>query len=145
MATKNVQQFFFNPSLLLRLGDPRSGMGKKSGSGINIPDPQHCHFCLMIKGSATVLLTNGSGSGRPKNFRVQRCCTDPGSESVPYKNVPDPQYWFLAQVLLIKALDKVIAFPSRGKGEGKVSAGRLPAVRAKILRRAVRQPGQRQC
>jgi hypothetical protein len=40
MTTKN-----FNPSLLLLFLDPGSGMGKNQdpGSGINIPDPQHCH------------------------------------------------------------------------------------------------------
>jgi hypothetical protein len=64
-----------------------------------------------------------------------KCYGSPAPD--PYQNVPDPQHWFLAHVLLIKALDKVIAFPSRGKGEGEVSPGRLPAVRAKILRRAV--------
>jgi hypothetical protein len=31
---------FLDPGSGLR--DPGSGMGKKSGSGINIPDPQHC-------------------------------------------------------------------------------------------------------
>jgi hypothetical protein len=39
---KGMTKLFFHPSLLLRLLDPGSGMGKKSGSGINIPDPQHC-------------------------------------------------------------------------------------------------------
>jgi hypothetical protein len=29
------------------------------------------YFCLMIKGSGSVPLTNGSGSGRPKCFRVR--------------------------------------------------------------------------
>jgi hypothetical protein len=28
--------------------DPGSGMGKKSGSGINIPDPQHCYILYTI-------------------------------------------------------------------------------------------------
>ncbi len=37
-------KFFFHPSLLLLFLDPGSGMGKNQdpGSGINIPDPQHC-------------------------------------------------------------------------------------------------------
>jgi hypothetical protein len=53
---KAEQQIFVHPSLLLLFSDPGSGMGKnqdpgwvkirirdglKSGSGINIPDPQH--------------------------------------------------------------------------------------------------------
>jgi hypothetical protein len=29
------------------------------------------YFCLMIEGSGSVPLTNGSGSGRPKNIRIQ--------------------------------------------------------------------------
>ncbi len=35
---------FFHPSLWLLFLDPGSGMGKNQdpGSGINIPDPQHC-------------------------------------------------------------------------------------------------------
>ncbi len=35
---------FFHPSLLMLFLDPGSGMGKNQdpGSGINIPDPQHC-------------------------------------------------------------------------------------------------------
>ncbi len=38
------QEIFFHPSLLLLFLDPGSGMGKNQdpGSGINIPDPQHC-------------------------------------------------------------------------------------------------------
>jgi hypothetical protein len=30
------------------------------------------YFCLMIKGSGSVTLTNGSGSKRPKNIRIRR-------------------------------------------------------------------------
>jgi hypothetical protein len=29
------------------------------------------YFCWMIEGSGSVPLTNGSGSGRPKNLRIQ--------------------------------------------------------------------------
>jgi hypothetical protein len=38
------KKFFLPPHVFLGSGirDPGSGMGKKSGSGINIPDPQHC-------------------------------------------------------------------------------------------------------
>ncbi len=38
------QQICFHPSLLLLFLDPGSGMSKNQdpGSGINIPDPQHC-------------------------------------------------------------------------------------------------------
>jgi hypothetical protein len=40
---------FFHPSLLLLFLDPRSGIDKNQdpGSGINIPDPQHCFEVLM--------------------------------------------------------------------------------------------------
>ena len=36
---------FYRPSLLLLFLDPGSGRGKNQdpGSGINIPDPQHCN------------------------------------------------------------------------------------------------------
>jgi hypothetical protein len=39
-----MTKIFFHLSLLLLFLDPGSGMGKKQdpGSGINIPDPQHC-------------------------------------------------------------------------------------------------------
>jgi hypothetical protein len=39
-----MTKFFFSPLSLLLFLDPRSGMGKNPdpGSGINIPDPQHC-------------------------------------------------------------------------------------------------------
>ncbi len=38
------KNFFFHPSLLLLFLDPGSGMDKNQdpGSGIKIPDPQHC-------------------------------------------------------------------------------------------------------
>jgi hypothetical protein len=40
------KKFFFTPlfSTCFWIRDPRSGMGKNQdpGSGINIPDPQHC-------------------------------------------------------------------------------------------------------
>jgi hypothetical protein len=46
---KGMTKNFLHPSLLLRfldpgseIRDPGSGMVKKSGSGMNIPDPQHC-------------------------------------------------------------------------------------------------------
>jgi hypothetical protein len=44
------QQIFFHPSLLLRFLDPGSGLGKNQdpGSGINIPDPQHCSLDLIL-------------------------------------------------------------------------------------------------
>ncbi len=45
VATKNgMTTNFFHPSLLLLFLDPGSGMGKNQdpGSGIKIPDPQHC-------------------------------------------------------------------------------------------------------
>jgi hypothetical protein len=50
--TKN---FFFHPSLLLLFLDPGSGMGKNPdpGSGINIPDPQHCFFFNFVRFVAT--------------------------------------------------------------------------------------------
>jgi hypothetical protein len=47
MATKKgLTTNFFHPSLLLLFLDPGSGMGKNQdlGSGINIPDPQHCRI-----------------------------------------------------------------------------------------------------
>ncbi len=45
---------FFHLSLLLLFLDPGSGMGKNQdpGSGINIPDPQHCplaYYLLRIR------------------------------------------------------------------------------------------------
>jgi hypothetical protein len=43
---------FFHPSLFFLLFlDPGSGMGKNQdpGSGINIPDPPHCHFSFANK------------------------------------------------------------------------------------------------
>ncbi len=41
---KRMTTEIFHPSLLLLFWDPGSGMGKNQdpGSGINIPDPQHC-------------------------------------------------------------------------------------------------------
>ncbi len=50
---KVYQQIFFHPSLFLLFLDPRipgSGMGKNQnpGSGINIPDPQHCLVQYLI-------------------------------------------------------------------------------------------------
>jgi hypothetical protein len=45
VATKNgLTKKIFHPCLLLLFLDPGSGMGKNQdpGSGINIPDPQHC-------------------------------------------------------------------------------------------------------
>jgi hypothetical protein len=45
LATKNgLTKKFFHPCLLLLFLDPGSGMGKNQdpGSGINIPEPQHC-------------------------------------------------------------------------------------------------------
>ncbi len=41
---------FFHPSLLFLFLNPGSGMGKNKdpGSGINIPDPQHCFHCSII-------------------------------------------------------------------------------------------------
>ncbi len=47
MATKKLWQLFFvHPCLLMRFLDPGSGMGKNQdpGSGITIPEPQHCFF-----------------------------------------------------------------------------------------------------
>jgi hypothetical protein len=46
-AKKDMTTKFFSPLSFVevfgyRIRDPRSGMGKKSGSGIKIPDPQHC-------------------------------------------------------------------------------------------------------
>jgi hypothetical protein len=43
-AKKCLTKFFFHPSLFYLFLDPGSGMGKNQdpGSGINIPDPQHC-------------------------------------------------------------------------------------------------------
>ncbi len=46
VATKiGMTTIFFHPSLLLLFLDPGSGMGKNqdAGSGINIPNPQHCY------------------------------------------------------------------------------------------------------
>jgi hypothetical protein len=45
---------FFSPLSFVAVRDPGSGMGKNQdpGSGINIPDPQHCltaAFCLSFK------------------------------------------------------------------------------------------------
>jgi hypothetical protein len=51
---KGLTTNFFHPSFQLRFLDPGSGMGKNQdlGSGINIPDPQHCNnfisFSLLI-------------------------------------------------------------------------------------------------
>ncbi len=44
---KGITTHFFHPSLLFLFLDPGSGMGKNQdpGSGINIPDPQHCARC----------------------------------------------------------------------------------------------------
>ncbi len=44
MATKKVGQKSFSPTLLVLLLDPGSRMDKNQypGSGINMPDPQHC-------------------------------------------------------------------------------------------------------
>jgi hypothetical protein len=46
---KGVTKFFFFTPLFrccFWILDPRSGMGKNQdpGSGINIPDPQHCRY-----------------------------------------------------------------------------------------------------
>jgi hypothetical protein len=42
VAKKMVGQQNIPHNLFVLLLDPGSGMDKKSGSGINIPDPQHC-------------------------------------------------------------------------------------------------------
>jgi hypothetical protein len=62
--------FFFHLSLLLLFLDPGSGLGKNQdpGSGINIPDPQHCYIVL-----------NCSGYGN---------CTHPWYALVVYNTVP---------------------------------------------------------
>jgi hypothetical protein len=56
VATKKgwTTNIFSHPSLLLLFLDPGSGIrdGRKSGSGINIPDPQHC---FAVPGSAPPL------------------------------------------------------------------------------------------
>ena len=41
--------FLFHPSFLLLFLDPGSGMGKNqhAGSGLNIPDPQHCLLLFL--------------------------------------------------------------------------------------------------
>ena len=46
---KDVTATFFHPSFLLLFLDPGSGMGKNQdpGSGINIPEPQHCLWYLV--------------------------------------------------------------------------------------------------
>jgi hypothetical protein len=57
VATKKVrQQIFFHPSRLMLFLDPGSGMGKNQnpGSGINIPDPQHC--CVFFDNKMSGLL-----------------------------------------------------------------------------------------
>ena len=45
-----MTKIFFHPFLLLLFLDPGSGMGKNQdpGSGINIPDPQHCPGPLQL-------------------------------------------------------------------------------------------------
>jgi hypothetical protein len=68
---------FFHPFLLFLFLDPLSGsrdpgseMGKKSGSGINIPDPQHC----LLGNTSVADPDPGSkafltpGSGKEKKF-----------------------------------------------------------------------------
>ncbi len=49
VATKKIVGDFFPPLLVLLL-DPRSGIrnGQKSGSGINIPDPQHWYRYVSL-------------------------------------------------------------------------------------------------
>ncbi len=104
---KGVTTDFFTPLLLLFLDqgfeirDPRSGLGKKSGSGIriNIPDPQHCiqlnklqtcidsqwwnflsaeqccgsmTFLVWIRIRGFVPLTNGSGSFYLHHYNSRR-------------------------------------------------------------------------
>ncbi len=53
---KSYNKFFFTLlfSLLLLFLDPGSGMGKNQdpGSGINIPDPQHCSGRYLIRHSS---------------------------------------------------------------------------------------------
>jgi hypothetical protein len=63
---KGVTTNFFYPSLLLLfldpgfgIRDPGSGMGKNQdpGSGINIPDPQHCSLICMRIPSMSIIYT----------------------------------------------------------------------------------------
>ncbi len=53
---------FFHSSLLLLFLDPGSGMGKNqdSGSGINIPDPQHCIQQWKFQSSSWMPYNNGN-------------------------------------------------------------------------------------
>jgi hypothetical protein len=41
-------RFFWHLTFLSRIRDPGSGMTRKVGSGINIPDPQHCCIFDLI-------------------------------------------------------------------------------------------------
>jgi hypothetical protein len=68
---------FFHPSVLLLILDPGSGMGKNQdpGSGINIPDPQHCNFPYIYKeiqkgAVAKSYMTNGSPYPGLKNWFI---------------------------------------------------------------------------
>ncbi len=68
------QLIFFHPSFLLLFVDPGSGMGKNQdpGSGINIPDPQHCFQSggkVRVFGSPWT--TAYSKTGRKKAFQLE--------------------------------------------------------------------------
>ncbi len=43
----------------------------RSHKTAGIKSRSSCDFCLMVEGSGSVTLTNGFGSGRPKNIRIQ--------------------------------------------------------------------------
>ncbi len=49
----------FHPSLLLLFLDPGSEMGKNQdpGSGIKIPDPQHCKHVCELRFSSKIALS----------------------------------------------------------------------------------------
>ncbi len=59
------KKFFSTPlfSTCFWIRDPRSGMGKNQdpGSGINIPDPQHCHQGSEMTETGPVVLLVGKG------------------------------------------------------------------------------------
>jgi hypothetical protein len=69
---------FFNPSLLLlfldpgsEIWDPGSRMGKNQVPGSGITSRIRNTEKRKGFGSGSVLVTNGCGSGRPKNIRIR--------------------------------------------------------------------------
>ncbi len=83
---------FFSPLSLLLFLDPGSGMGKNQdpGSGINIPDPQHCWRQVLLIGirNSDYKILNFS-----RNFLIIYLINsnpDPGGQFITYTLDPDP-------------------------------------------------------